>query len=179
MGLPQQKSLQHQKDIYSPVSHIRTSRKMPERLLRPLSEGISKSAAGGCLYKNKEGEVFSASARYTHIPKSLQVPMSGAIVIEEIGGAYKVIAEFRHDAKSDSLHISYIHNSSSPLDFKEPAEERKGHGFFGIVVEHAKRIAREFGLITLSTQPTNSRLKHHYEKYGFEGRLRWMTCRVE
>lgn len=167
------KTLQYKKGSHPPVSPTSSSRKISDKLLTPMAEEIRKPLGDKPLYSNKAGDVFTVSTVY--YPEDMfEGPSPTHIVIEEISKngekPYKVTTKVLPDSNTDSLSIFEIHNSSSVVfRQEEPFEDRKGYGFFAIVLEHAKKLARQLGFRKLTITPANDKLGDHYAKFGFGG----------
>lgn len=124
--------------------------------LEPMGETIGASK----VYENKRGERFTAG--YERLSGLLSE--NAIISIKRIGGPDEIIALVT--ISPEVAQITSIHETDRPI-FAEPDSERKGYGFFRIILEETKGIAAREGCSSISILPVNDRLGQYYGKFGF------------
>lgn len=139
----------------------------PGRRLFPMQEGINGLPA----YKNQMGKAFTARVlphcSNGHV-REFRIEIDEVVPDRE---GYKVRALLTVD--SESVSISDIHNevpglpeSFLPL-YEKPPLCWRGFGFFEIILDQAKKIARESSLGTIDIVPANDELRRFYARQGF------------
>lgn len=136
------------------------------RRLHPLKETLQ----GLPVYGNTEGKKFTV--RTVLYDQGLVYP-TAHVEIKEVGGtqqeSYRVLATIV--VYKESVDIEDIRNNGLSIHvplYEAPAEDKRGYGFFGIILERTKQIAAEAGRRPIEICPANKLLGAHYERFGFE-----------
>jgi len=131
--------------------------------LMPLNETIN----GLQVYGNEDGQRFTVRTVAYRDVKCFANDVAH-VEIKEVADdtPYRVIG--RIDLNDSAAYISDISNNASPLPHFYEAPERKGLGFFSIILREVQKLAREVGKKAIEIVPENKALESYYSGFGFE-----------
>ncbi len=137
-----------------------TTQSSPIKKLQPIDEPINGLPA----YRNALGETFTV--RTVSFPKGFETPVY-RIEIKQVEGekGYKVLGTVA--VKPSSVYIQDIYNNEALCPSLHAKPERKGYGFFELLLNQVKSIAHETGIGAVSLIPANGTLRAYYARFGF------------
>jgi hypothetical protein len=131
--------------------------------LVPLNETIN----GLPVYGNEKGEKFTVKT-VGYLGVSAFANDVAHVEIKEVkeDKPYRVVG--RVDLNDSAAYISDISNSDAPIPNAYEAPEKKGLGFFPIILEQVQKLAREAGKTVIELVPDNLKLEGYYSGFGFK-----------
>lgn len=137
------------------------------RRLHPMSEPINGQRA----FENKQGEIFVLKeVRYPAgvFSDQLSIHVSLEQLAADSAQAYRVIARMR--VNGERLSVDSVKSAEDKSSgYPAPKDERKGYGFLPIILEEAKRIAKEAGAKVIRGVPATDQVAELCQTLGFRG----------